>query len=87
MKVKVRRKTTVEAKLEALLRSPEGQWALAAGSIYLHARCLGYLPALNMARCAATTEERNFFTYVADMNLQREQQAYIRNERYEQTEG
>lgn len=100
MKVKVwRRKTAQEAwedfkrhympketdKLEQLLQSPAGQRAMAAAGIYLNARRLGYLPALNMARCACSEEERNFFAYIADMNLQREQQAYIRNEKYDPT--
>lgn len=79
MKVKVRRRVPAMDKLEQLLRSPAGQRVLASGGIYLAARRLGYLPALRMARCAASAEERNFFAYVADMNLQREQQAYIRN--------
>lgn len=54
-----------------------------ARQIYWTARHLGYLPALNLARCAGSAEERYFFTYVADMNLRRRQQVYIRNERYD----
>jgi len=77
MKVKVRRVPAGMAKVESLLRSPVGQRVLAAGGVYLAARQLGYLPALNMARAASTIEERNFFAYVADMNLQREQKEAI----------
>ena len=35
--------------------------------------------ALQMARNAATDEERNFFAFIADMNLQRAQWEYIKS--------
>ena len=70
MKVKVRKVSAYDLAFVGL-------------NIYLAARRLGYLPALELARQACSEEERNLFAYIADMNLQREQQAYIRNERYE----
>lgn len=51
--------------------------ALAGLDIYLAARQLNYLPALNLARQACSEEERNFFAYIADMNLQRTQWEHI----------
>ena len=54
--------------------------ALAGLNLYLAARQLNYLPALNLARQACSEEERNFFTYIADMNLQREQRGHLLNE-------
>lgn len=67
MKVKVRRVSAHDL-------------ALAGLDIYLAARQLNYLPALNLARQACSEEERNFFTYIADMNLQREQRGHLLNE-------
>ena len=52
--------------------------------IYELAKSAGYVEALQLAREATSEEERNFYTYIADMNLQREQRAYIKNESYEQ---
>lgn len=38
--------------------------------------------ALQMARNTDTDEERNFFAYISDMNLQRAQWKYIDDESY-----
>ena len=84
MKVKVRCKNKMDI-IDAFLRSPAGQRVLGASGVYLAARHLGYLRALDMARLAASEEERNFFAYIADMNLRHRQQAYIRNEKYDPT--
>ncbi len=45
----------------------------------LYETARGMLPgeALQMARNADTDEERNFFAYISDMNLQRAQWEYI----------
>ena len=45
--------------------------------LYETARAVLPGEALQMARNADTDEERNFFAYIADMNLQRVQWEYI----------
>ncbi len=46
---------------------------------YDFATKIGHADGLTMARQAKTAEERNFFAFVADMNLQREQKKAIEN--------
>ena len=48
--------------------------------LYQIARNIDYATALNLARQAETDEERNFFAFIGDMNLQRAQREYIRTE-------
>ena len=50
--------------------------------LYEMARAVLPGEALQMARNANTDEERNFFAYIADMNLQRAQWKYIDDESY-----
>ena len=45
--------------------------------LYNKAKNIGYTDALGLARQAESDEERNFFAFVADMNLQREQRKAI----------
>lgn len=45
--------------------------------LYFLAQELGHARALDLARHAESQEERNFFAYVADMNLQRKQKEVI----------
>lgn len=44
---------------------------------YETAKKLGHANALNLARNADSEEERNFFAFIANMNLQREQKKAI----------
>ena len=48
--------------------------------LYQIARSIPPFEALDMARHAKTAEERNFYVFICDMNLQRAQWDYIRNE-------
>lgn len=45
--------------------------------LYHDAKNLGHASALGLARQAESDEERNFFAFIADMNLQREQKKAI----------
>ena len=47
--------------------------------LYQIARSIPPFEALDMARHAGTAEERNFYAFIANMNLQRAQWDYIRN--------
>lgn len=49
-------------------------------NLYLQARSIPPGTALQMALLAESDEERNFFAYIADMNLQRLQWEAIRAE-------
>ena len=46
---------------------------------YEPVREVGYSNALQMAREATSEEERDFYAFVSNMNLQRAQWDYIRN--------
>lgn len=48
--------------------------------LYQIARSIPPFDALDMARNAVSDEERNFYAFICDMNLQRAQWEYIRNE-------
>ena len=48
-----------------------------AKKLYETAKSLGHANALDFARKAESEEERKFFAYIADMNLQREQRKAI----------
>lgn len=48
--------------------------------LYQLARGIPPFEALDMARHAESREERNFYAFISDMNLQRAQWEYIRNE-------
>lgn len=45
--------------------------------LYNKVKNIGYADALGLARQAESDEERNFFTYIADMSLQREQKKAV----------
>lgn len=47
--------------------------------LFKNAQSISYTAGLNLARQAKTAEERNFFAFIGDMNLQREQQNYIKD--------
>ena len=55
---------------------------LNAYDLYETARRIDHAIALNMIREAESEEERNFWSYIADMNLQRAQKAAIEREKY-----
>ena len=46
-------------------------------NLYNIAKKIGHANALNLARHAESQEERNFFAYIADMNLQRKQKQVV----------
>lgn len=48
--------------------------------LYQIARSIPPFEALDMARHAESDEERNFYMFICDMNSQRAQWEYIRNE-------
>ena len=48
--------------------------------LYLKARSIPPFVALDAARHAESQEERNFYAFISDMNLQRKQWEYIRAE-------
>lgn len=48
--------------------------------LYQAAKSIPPFVALDAARHAETAEERNFYAYISDMNLQRRQWEYIRRE-------
>ena len=50
---------------------------LAGQELYETARRIDHATALNMIREADNEEERNFWAYIADMNLQRAQRAAL----------
>ena len=50
-------------------------------TLYEQAREISHSDALNLIRQAQSEEERNFWAYIADMNLQRAQQQLIAQER------
>lgn len=67
--------------IKLMIRLMEAGDSVPAGKLlYKNARKIAYTNALELARRAKTEEERNFYTYIADMNLQRAQWAYIRSE-------
>lgn len=68
-----------EAIKFAIRMLEEGEW-FAGKLLYKNARQLTWSHALELARKAKSDEERNFFAYIADMNLRREQQKHIRND-------
>lgn len=70
----------VKESIKFSIRMLEESEIFAGKLLYKNARNISYTTGLSLARIAKTDEEQNFFTYVADMNLQREQQAYIREE-------
>ena len=51
-----------------------------AKKLYETAKSLGHANAIDFARKAESEEERKFFAYIADMNLQRAQRAVIEQE-------
>ena len=55
--------------------------------VYLTARSIPPGAALQMALQAETDEERNFFAYIADMNLQRAQWEEIQAEQTKKQKG
>ena len=48
--------------------------------LYQIARSIPPFVALDAARHAESQEERNFYAFISDMNLQRKQWEYIRSE-------
>ena len=56
-------------------------------TLYLQARSIPPGMALQMALQAESDEERNFFAYIADMNLQRAQWEVIRAEENKRKDG
>ena len=50
--------------------------------LYDSAKKIGYANALGLARQAENDEERNFFAFIADMNLQREQKKAIERDMF-----
>lgn len=70
----------VKENIKFSIRMLEESEIFAGKLLYKNARNISYTTGLSLARKAKTDEEQKFFTYVADMNLQHEQQAYILEE-------
>lgn len=58
---------------------PETNYQHILRELYETAKAVPPGYALNMVRQARTDEERNFFAYICDMNIQREQRKAIEN--------
>ncbi len=70
----------VHEALKFALRMLEQGDGFAGKLLYKNARKISYTNALELVRKAKSEEERNFFAYIADMNLQRVQQTFIQNQ-------
>lgn len=71
----------IHEDIKLMIRLMEAGDSVPAGKLlYKNARKIAYTDALELARRAKTEEERNFYAYIADMNLQRAQWEHIRNE-------
>ena len=57
----------------------EEEYHSVLAELYQTARAIPSGYALNMVRQAKTDEERNFYAYICDMNIQREQRKAIEN--------
>ncbi len=51
-------------------------------ALYKEARKLGHAGALNLARNTDSEEERNFYAFIANMNLKIEQKKAIENNQF-----
>ena len=69
----------VHEALKFTIRTLERGDGFAGKLLYKNARRIAYTNALELARKAKSEEERNFFAFIADMNLQREQRNYTEN--------
>lgn len=65
--------------LKFAIRMLEDGTEFAGKLLYKNAQKVRPGDALELARHAKSEEERNFFAYLSDMNLQRAQQAYVRS--------
>ena len=70
----------VKEDLKFAIRMLEEGAAFAGALTYKNAKHIPIFVALDMARKAKSDEERNYFAYVSDMNMQRAQQKVIREE-------
>lgn len=70
----------VKEDLKFAIRMLEEGEGFAGALTYKNAKQIPMFIALDMARKAKTDEERNFFAYVSDMNMQRAQRKVIQEE-------